>query len=103
VGQSQAQDIICANEIIDDLAERIAARLREQVLRQPNVTTPPCLGDSANAKLTTSINLLKQVYLATHPGVHRKPASGPVADRNAEAEAELLTNLAAEAEEKDRD
>ena len=42
--------------------------MREQVLRQPNVTTPPCLGDSANAKLTTSINLLKQVYLATQPG-----------------------------------
>src|SRR5262249_10304281 len=44
VGQSQAQDIIWANEIIDDLAERIASRLLEQVFRQPEITTP-CLGD----------------------------------------------------------
>jgi Bacterial dnaA protein helix-turn-helix len=88
VRQSQAQDIIWANEIIDDLAERIASRLRAQVLRQPDITTPPCLGDRDNAKLTTSINLLQHVYLATHPGAHRKPASVPVGDRNAEAEEE---------------
>jgi hypothetical protein len=101
VGQSQAQNIIWTNEIIDDLAERIASRLREQVLRQPDVTTPPCLG--ANAKLTTPINLLQQVYLATHPGAHVKRASVPVAERNADVEAELLANLAAEAEEEDGD
>jgi hypothetical protein len=46
---------------------------------------------------------LKQAYLTTHPGAHGKPASVPVAERNAEAEAELLANLAAEAEEEDRD
>jgi hypothetical protein len=103
VGQPQARDIIWANEIIDDLAERIASRLREQVFRQPDITTPPCLAVRANAKLTTSVNLLQQVYLATHPGAHRKPASVPVAERNAEAEAELFANLAAETEEGDHD
>jgi integrase/recombinase XerD len=63
-----------------------------------------------HAKLTTtelytrvSINLLKQVYLATHPGAHGKPAGVPVAERNSEAEAELLATLAAEAGEEDRD
>jgi integrase/recombinase XerD len=63
-----------------------------------------------HAKLTTtelytrvSINLLKQVYLATHPGAQGKPASVPATERNAEAEAELLATLAAEAEEEDRD
>lgn len=63
-----------------------------------------------HAKLTTtelytrvSINLLKQVYLATHPGAHGQPAGVPVAERNAEAEAELLATLATEAEEEDRD
>jgi hypothetical protein len=88
VGQSQAQDIIWANEIIDDLAERIASRLREQMLRQPDIPTPPYLSDRGNAKLTTSVNLLQQVYLATHPGARGKPASVPVAKRNAEAEEE---------------
>ena len=63
-----------------------------------------------HAKLTTtelytrvSINLLKQVYLATHPGAQGKPAGVPVTERNAEAEAELLATLAAEAEEEDSD
>jgi integrase/recombinase XerD len=63
-----------------------------------------------HAKLTTtelytrvSINLLKQVYLATHPGAQGKPAGVPVTERNAEAEAELLATLAAEAEEEDGD
>jgi integrase/recombinase XerD len=63
-----------------------------------------------HAKLTTtelytrvSINLLKQVYLATHPGAQGRPAGVPVAERNAEAEAELLATLAAEAEEEDRE
>jgi len=51
-----------------------------------------------HAKLTTtelytrvSINLLKQVYLATHPAAHLR--------RDAKAEAELLADLAADAEE----
>jgi len=50
-----------------------------------------------------SINLLKQVYLATHPGAHGRPAGVPATERNAEAEAELLATLAAEAEEEDGD
>jgi integrase/recombinase XerD len=61
-----------------------------------------------HAKLTTtelytrvSINLLKQVYLATHPGAHGKPAGVPLTERNAEGEAELLATLVAEAEEED--
>jgi integrase/recombinase XerD len=61
-----------------------------------------------HAKLTTtelytrvSIKLLKQVYLATHPGANGRPAGVPVTERNAEAEAELLATLAAEAEEED--
>ena len=61
-----------------------------------------------HAKLTTtelytrvSINLLKQVYLATHPGANGRPSGVPVTERNAEAEAELLATLAAEAEEED--
>ena len=62
-----------------------------------------------HAKLTTtelytrvSINLLKQVYLATHPAASMKPhTSTPPTERNAEAEAELLATLDAEAEEED--
>jgi len=50
-----------------------------------------------------SINLLKQVYLATHPGAHGRPAGVPATERNAEAEAELLATLAAEAEEEDHE
>jgi integrase/recombinase XerD len=46
-----------------------------------------------------SINLLKQVYLATHPGAHGKPAGVPTKERNAEAEAELFATLAAEDDE----
>jgi integrase/recombinase XerD len=58
-----------------------------------------------HAKLSTtelytrvSINLLKQVYFATHPGAHLKPP-GAAAERNAEAEAELFATLDAEATE----
>ena len=62
-----------------------------------------------HAKLTTtelytrvSINLLKQVYLATHPAANLKPhTSTPATVRNTEAEAELLATLDAEAEEED--
>jgi hypothetical protein len=61
-----------------------------------------CCGSPTSPR-TTSINLLQQVYLATHPGAQDKFASAPVAEGNAEAEAELLANLAAEAEEEDRD
>jgi len=55
-----------------------------------------------HAKLSTtelytrvSINLLKQVYKATHPAASLKPRQ--VAARDAEAEVELLATLAAEA------
>jgi integrase/recombinase XerD len=58
-----------------------------------------------HAKLSTtelytrvSINLLKQVYFATHPAAHLKPP-GAVTERNAEAEAELFATLANEAAE----
>jgi integrase/recombinase XerD len=44
-----------------------------------------------------SINLLKQVYAATHPAASLKPRQASA--RDAEAEAELLATLAAEAEE----
>jgi hypothetical protein len=74
----------------------------------PKAQTRYNLIAGVTAKLTTtelytrvSINLLKQVYLATHPGAHGKPAGIPVTERNAEAEAELLATLAAEAEEED--
>jgi integrase/recombinase XerD len=57
-----------------------------------------------HAKLSTtelytrvSINLLKQVYSATHPAAHRKPQGAPDAD----GQAELLATLAAEAVEED--
>ena len=64
-----------------------------------------------HAKLTTtelytrvSINLLKQVYLATHPAASMKRSETPTTIvRDAEAEAELLATLAAEAEEDDED
>jgi integrase/recombinase XerD len=63
-----------------------------------------------HAKLTTtevytrvSINLLKQVYLATHPAAQGEPASVPAAERNAEAEAELFATLAAEDDEEEEE
>jgi integrase/recombinase XerD len=64
-----------------------------------------------HAKLTTtelytrvSINLLKQVYLATHPAASMKQSETPTTTvRDAEAEAELLATLAAEAEEDNED
>jgi integrase/recombinase XerD len=61
-----------------------------------------------HAKITTtelytrvSINLLKQVYLATHPGANLKRSETPATERNPEAEAELLAALAAEAGEEE--
>ena len=53
-------------------------------------------------QVITSINLLKQLCLATHSEAHGKPASVPVAERNAKADAELFANLAAEPGEEDR-
>jgi integrase/recombinase XerD len=47
-----------------------------------------------------SINLLKQVYFATHPAAHLKPP-GAATERNAEAEAELFATLAAEDDEEE--
>ncbi len=46
-----------------------------------------------------SINLLKQVYSATHPAAHLKQPGAPAVAKDAEAEAELLSTLAAESEE----
>ena len=61
-----------------------------------------------HAKLTTtelytrvSINLLKQVYSATHPAAHLTGQTTPAKARDAEAEAELFATLAAEAAEED--
>ena len=58
-----------------------------------------------HAKLTTtelytrvSINLLKQVYAATHPAAKLNGPDGQRTARDAEAVAELLADLAAEAE-----
>jgi integrase/recombinase XerD len=49
-----------------------------------------------------SINLLKQVYLATHPAASLKPAAAtPATARNPEAEAELFADLAAEDDEEE--
>ena len=57
-----------------------------------------------HAKLTTtelytrvSINLLKQVYSATHPAAHLYRSKTPAVERNPQAEAELFAALAAEA------
>ena len=58
-----------------------------------------------HAKLTTtelytrvSINLLRQVYSATHPAAHlKRPETPTTTVRDAEAEAELFDTLAAEA------
>ena len=59
-----------------------------------------------HAKITTtelytrvSINLLKQVYSATHPAAHLGPRNGPATARDAAAEAELLDVLTAEDDE----
>lgn len=43
-----------------------------------------------------SINLLKQVYAATHPGAQLIRPEAPAGERDAQAEAELLEALAAE-------
>jgi integrase/recombinase XerD len=64
-----------------------------------------------HAKLTTtelytrvSINLLRQVYSATHPAAHRKRPDAAVATaRDVEAEAELLDTLGAEQDEDEED
>ena len=61
-----------------------------------------------HAKLTTteiytrvSINLLRQVYAATHPAAFLNRPETETTARNAEAAAELLDALAAEAESED--
>jgi integrase/recombinase XerD len=61
-----------------------------------------------HAKITTtelytrvSINLLKQVYSATHPAAHLGPRNGPATARDAQAEAELMATLAEEEEDED--
>jgi integrase/recombinase XerD len=64
-----------------------------------------------HAKLTTtelytrvSINLLRQVYSATHPAAHlKRPETPATTARDAEAEAELFDTLAAESEEDPED
>jgi integrase/recombinase XerD len=61
-----------------------------------------------HSKLTTteiytrvSINLLKQVYAATHPAAFLKAPDGQTPARDADAAAELLADLEAEADEDD--
>jgi len=61
-----------------------------------------------HAKLATtelytrvSINLLKQVYTATHPAALLKPNGTAPQAYDADAQAELLSTLAAEAAEED--
>jgi integrase/recombinase XerD len=49
-----------------------------------------------------SINLLKQVYSATHPAAHLHRPDTPAPARDAEAEAELLATLAAESDEEEK-
>lgn len=64
-----------------------------------------------HAKLTTtelytrvSINLLRQVYSATHPAAHLKRPEAPATTaRDVEAEAELFDALAAESAEDPED
>jgi integrase/recombinase XerD len=64
-----------------------------------------------HAKLTTtelytrvSINLLRQVYSATHPAAHLKRQETPAATaQDSQAAAELLATLDAEAEEEEED
>ncbi len=46
-----------------------------------------------------SINLLRQVYAATHPAARLNRPEAPATEPDAEAEAELFATLAAEAEE----
>jgi integrase/recombinase XerD len=50
-----------------------------------------------------SINLLKQVYAATHPAAHLRRPDAAARERDAEAEAELLAALDAEADEDEKD
>lgn len=51
-----------------------------------------------------SINLLRQVYSATHPGAHlKRPETEVTTARDVEAEAELLETLAAEQDEDEED
>jgi integrase/recombinase XerD len=50
-----------------------------------------------------SINLLKQVYAATHPGANLRKPDATARERDAEAEAELLAALDAEAKEDEKD
>jgi integrase/recombinase XerD len=55
--------------------------------------------DTTELYTRVSINLLKQVYLATHPAAHLYRSETPAAERNPEAEAELFAALAEEATE----
>jgi integrase/recombinase XerD len=61
-----------------------------------------------HAKLSTtelytrvSINLLRQVYSATHPAAHLHRTEAPAAARDTAAEAELLSTLDVESEDED--
>jgi integrase/recombinase XerD len=55
--------------------------------------------DTTQLYTRVSINLLKRVHAATHPGVELVRSSAAAAERNAEAEAELFSVLAAEVAE----
>ena len=59
--------------------------------------------DTTELYTRVSINLLKQVYSATHPAAHLHQPETPAVARDAEAEAELFDTLAAESEEDPED
>jgi integrase/recombinase XerD len=60
--------------------------------------------DTTQLYTRVSINLLRQVYSATHPAAHlKRPDKPPATARAAEAEAELFDTLAAESQEESED
>jgi integrase/recombinase XerD len=72
-------------------------RVIQQMLGHVNLTT-------TELYTRVSINLLRQVYSATHPAAHlKRPQTPATTARNAEAEAELFDALAAESQEESDD
>ena len=60
--------------------------------------------DTTELYTRVSINLLRQVYSATHPAAHlKRPETPATTVRDAEAEAELFDALAAECQEESAD
>ncbi len=67
-------------------------RVIQQMLGHANLTT-------TELYTRVSINLLRQVYSATHPAAHLERPETPTTARDAAAVAELFDTLATEAEE----